>query len=120
MVVVLRGFLLYMASQLQDIGLSGKETPLKAYVNGLNFSSLRCQLHAASGSPYTILYLPSISCFLLLNSSWRQHAFTSAFCSSLTCSSIIASLKDFKAGQGKAHKCMACVYNSVVVLPPWL
>ena len=44
---------------------------------------------------YPILYLPSMSCFSLLNLSWRQHAFALAFCNSLTCSSIIASLKDF-------------------------
>ena len=35
-------------------------------------------------------------CFSLLNSSWRQHAFTSAFCNCLTCSFIKASLKDCK------------------------
>ena len=45
--------------------------------------SLWRQLHAISGVPYTILYLPSMSCFSFLDSSWRQHVFTSAFCNSL-------------------------------------
>ena len=58
--------------------------------------TLRRQLHATSGIPYTILYLPSMNCFSFLDSSSRQHAITSAFRNSLTCSSIEASLKGCK------------------------
>ena len=55
------GFLLYMASQAQDIGSSGKETPLKVYVHGY------------SPQAQFVVFAVSTSC------SFRCHVYNTVF-----------------------------------------